>query len=299
MTRNIYSNEERLQILRDTDHLSVKDAARMAGVTTFTIRHWRRNRAKFLSGPPDERRRVEVVPLSQFETALIQALEGRAGRRGKYSRQELNRYESVRSLSKRFKLRKGVISRSWIDRFIKRRRLTLREKLLRSRGAARIPKEAQSTKRHVARSSAKKSARRNHLPPTSTMARMASRKRMPLDRKELGRGPSEPEPTADAPRSQSLSDILLGIADAAYLLSSPLPTHEELFNLQREFIREQRNKTLDEHLLSPNDIVRDSDCSDTSTSYAPRPWPFISLVPDTWTQSSSTSFCPWRFQTHE
>ncbi|PFH34825.1 hypothetical protein BESB_068580 [Besnoitia besnoiti] len=91
MTRFVYSNAERLKILRDTDHLSVNDAASAADVTTFTIRYWRRNRAKYLARPPEERRCVEVVPLAQFEQALVEELGIRDGVSARYSRQELSR----------------------------------------------------------------------------------------------------------------------------------------------------------------------------------------------------------------
>ncbi|KEP65416.1 UNVERIFIED_CONTAM: hypothetical protein HHA_285300 [Hammondia hammondi] len=294
MKRSIYSNAERLQILRDTDNFCVKDAARMAGVTTFTIRHWRRNRTKYLSGPPDERRCVEIVPLSQFEAAVIQMLEGRKGKRMRCSRQELIR--KVKSLSKQYRLRKGVDLRSWIDRFMQRQRPSLNNKLLCNGAAARIPKEPRSTKKVATRSSIKP-AKRRVLQPPATLTRMVLRRRMPSGKEELDREPSEPESTTDTPRSESLSDILLGIADAMFLLSSPVPSHEELVKLEQESNQEQRNDSFDENLLSPNDIVRDLHCTDTSTSFTSSPWPFVSLAPDPWIQSSSTCSCPCRCQT--
>ncbi|ESS30581.1 hypothetical protein TGDOM2_285300 [Toxoplasma gondii GAB2-2007-GAL-DOM2] len=294
MKRSIYSNAERLQILRDTDNFCVKDAARMAGVTTFTIRHWRRNRTKYLSGPPDERRCVEIVPLAQFEAAVIQMLEGQKARRMRCSHQELIR--KVKSLSKQYRLRKGIDLLSWIDRFMQRQRPSLKNKLLCNGAAARIPKEPRSTKNVATRLSIKP-VKRRVLQPPETLTRMVLRRRMPSGKEELDREPSEPDPTTDTPRSESLSDILLGIADAVSLLSSPLPTHEELVKLEQESNQERRNERFDENSLSPNDIVRDLHCTDASASFTSSPWPFVSVAPDPWTHSSSTCSCLCRYQT--
>lgn len=70
----IYSNAERRRILADTDHLSVKAAARAAGVSTFTIRYWRREREKILSGPPNERRRAGPAHDAEVDAVLLQRL---------------------------------------------------------------------------------------------------------------------------------------------------------------------------------------------------------------------------------